>query len=124
MNKEQITNDLLTFQYQARYIHWQIPTSYSKHVTLGNLFDNINVKLDEFSETMYGKYGRPKFDADFTLSFKDLSNISINQFFNDFVTYLTNLQGEFDSVKDADLLNLIADMLIEVNHRKYFLTFL
>lgn len=124
MNKEQITNDLLTFQYQARYIHWQILTSYAKHVTFGNLFDNINDKMDEFAETLYGKYGRPKFDSDFSLSFKDLSNISVNQFFIDFINYLTQLQSQFDPTKDADLLNLIADMMIEVNHRKYFLTFM
>jgi DNA-binding ferritin-like protein len=124
MNKEQITNDLLTFQYQARYIHWQIPKSYATHVTFGNIFDNINVMMDEFAETMYGKYGRPKFEADFSLSFKDLSSISTSQFVNDFIAYLTNLQSQFDSVKDADMLNLIANMMIELNHRKYFLTFL
>ena len=119
--KETITLTLLQLQYQLRFIHWQT-TGDVTHKYIGKLFDKMNDFNDEFIETLYGKMGRPKFQNDFTIPFKDLSTLDINQFVNMMSEYITQLPTKLDPVKDADLITLLQAFLVEVNHTKYFLT--
>ena len=117
--KETITLSLLQLQYQLRFIHWQTDV---KHKFIGKLFDKMNDFNDEFMETMYGKFGRPKFQSDFNLSFKDLSVVNIDEYINLLSDYITQLPTKLDPIKDADLITLLNAFLVEVNHTKYFLT--
>ena len=69
-----------------------------------------------------GKYGRPEFEPEFGLMFKDISSISIQNFMDGITEFLVGMSDELDGRYDTDLLNLRDEMLGLINKSKYLLT--
>jgi len=112
---------LVEMQNQFRFLHWQTKSK-SKHEAYGETYESLNDLLDSFVETYMGKYGRPEFDGDFTLGFKDISAISLQTFIDGNVDFLIGLTDMLDSASDSDLLNIRDEMLSILNKLKYLLT--
>lgn len=121
MNKEQIIKDFMTYLVQFKFWHWQTLGD-NRHRTYGKLFDELQEPIDSFTEAAMGKYGRPTFEPDFTLSFKDISNANTDDFIIGFADYLVNLTDQLDPRQDTDLLNLRDEMLGMINQARYLLT--
>ena len=117
-----IVTKLLTYQNQAKILHWQT-TSFSQHEALGKLYDSFNEKIDSFLEVFMGKYGRVVAQDSFKLTLENYSNLQPQLFMNDIENYLINeLPAMLDSKEDTDLLNIRDEMLASVNKTKYLLT--
>lgn len=119
--KEEIIKKLVQIQIQWKFLHWQT-TGDAKHQTYGKLYDGLGELIDEFVETMMGKYGRPEFESEFALMFQDISSLRIQNFMDGITEFFVDMTDQLDSKYDTDLLNLRDEMLGLINKSKYLLT--
>lgn len=113
---------MMNFQQQVKILHWQT-TSYARHNAYGGIYDSLDDLIDTFTETCMGKYGRIELTDDISeLKLKNMKDISINSYINEFCEFLTDLTNEFDAEKDTDILNIRDEILGAVNKLKYLLT--
>ena len=113
---------IMNFQQQMRILHWQT-TSFARHNAYGGIYDTIDDLLDKFAEVCMGKYGRIELNDEISeLKLKNMKDLSINSYLNEFCDFLIDLTGEFDDEKDTDVLNIRDEVLAEVNKLKYLLT--
>jgi len=119
--KEEIIIKLVQIQTQFKFLHWQT-TGDSKHRLYGDIYDKLGDLIDEFTETMMGKQGRPEFQAEFGMMFQDIRNLTMQNFMDGITEFLVGLSDHLDSRYDTDLLNLRDEMLGLINKSKYLLT--
>lgn len=108
-------------QLQWKFLHWQTFGD-AKHRTYGEIYDGLGELIDEFTETMMGKYGRPEFEPEFALMFQDISALSIQNFMDGITEFLVSFSDQLDSRYDTDLLNIRDEMLGLINKSKFLLT--
>lgn len=119
--KEEFILKLSQIQIQWRFLHWQTFGD-AKHRLYGKIYDQLGDFLDEFTETMMGKYGRPEFDAEFSIMFQDINSLNMQNFMDGITEFLVSMSDQLDSRYDTDLLNLRDEMLGLINKSKYLLT--
>lgn len=119
--KEEFILKLSQIQIQWRFLHWQTFGD-AKHRLYGEIYDQLGDLLDEFTETMMGKYGRPEFDAEFSIMFQDINSLNMQNFMDGITEFLVSMSDQLDSRYDTDLLNLRDEMLGLINKSKYLLT--
>jgi hypothetical protein len=119
--KETIIIYFLQCKEQIKLQHWNT-YSYSTHKTTDHLYSLLLDLIDEFVETMMGKYGRPVFPDTFPLEMEKPENVDIMAYLSQFADYLIGLSDELDPRVDTDLLNIRDTMLGEINQAKYLLT--
>lgn len=117
-----IVTNLLTLHNQLKIHHWQTK-SYAEHQALGSAYDEFSGLIDEFIETLMGKYGRVKSERGFKLELSNYEDLSTVDFVDKYVDYLINeVPKGLDTDKDTDLLNIRDEMLGTLNKLKYLLT--
>lgn len=116
-----IVTNLLTLHNQLKIHHWQTK-SYAEHQALGGAYDEFTGLIDEFIETLMGKYGRVKGKNGFTIELKDYQDLSTLDFVDKYVDYLVNELPKGLEESDTDLLNIRDEMLGQLNKLKYLLT--
>ena len=119
--KEELIKKLVQIQLQWKFLHWQTFGD-AKHRLYGEIYDGLGALIDEFTETMMGKYGRPEFDPEFALMFQDISSLSIQKFMDGITEFLVGMTDQLDGRYDTDLLNIRDEMLGLINQSKYLLT--
>lgn len=119
--KEDFILKLVQIQNQFRFLHWQT-TGDAKHRAYGDMYENLGPLMDDFTEAMMGKYGRPEFDSEFAIMFQDISNLSVQSFVDGIEEFLISMSDSLDQRRDTDLINLRDEMLKHVNKLKYLLT--
>jgi hypothetical protein len=113
---------MMNFQQQMRILHWQT-TSYARHNAYGGIYDSLDDLIDTFTETCMGKYGRIELTDEISeLKLKNMKDLSVNSYLNEFADFLMDLSGEFDKEKDTDILNIRDEVLGSINKLKYLLT--
>jgi hypothetical protein len=117
----EIILELVKVQNQFRFLHWQT-TSYAKHKAYGKFYDNLGSLIDSIVEVSMGKYGRPEFETEFSITFKDKSSFSMQTFMDNTTNFLLGMSETLDDSNDSDLLNIRDEILAEVNKLKYLLT--
>jgi len=121
MMVEELIKKLVQIQLQWRFLHWQTFGD-AKHRTYGEIYEGLDDLIDSFTETMMGKYGRPKFEPEFAIMFQDISALSIQNFMDGITEFLVSMSDQLDARYDTDLLNLRDEMLAVINKSKYLLT--
>jgi DNA-binding ferritin-like protein len=119
--KEELILKLVQIQVQFKFMHWQT-TGDAKHRAYGKTYDKLGDLIDNFAESMMGKYGRPEFEPEFALMFQNLKSLSIQNFLDGITDFLVSFTEELDTKYDTDLLNLRDEMLAAINKLKYLLT--
>jgi hypothetical protein len=119
--KEELILKLVQIQNQFRFMHWQTFGD-AKHRAYGGIYESMNDLIDDFAEAMMGKYGRPEFEAEFSIMFQDLSKMDLQNFLDGITEFLVGMSEQLDSKYDTDLLNLRDEILSQVNKLKYLLT--
>lgn len=111
----------LSFLNQVKIYHWQT-FSYAEHKALNKAYKNLDNLFDLFVETYYGKYGKTleskiyHFEVNSLTEDTDIKKVLSNKK-RELITYLRELLVG----NDEDLLNVVADIEIEINHLQYFL---
>jgi len=67
--KEELIKKLVQIQLQWKFLHWQTFGD-AKHRLYGEIYDGLGALIDEFTETMMGKYGRPENKSKYLLTLK------------------------------------------------------
>lgn len=119
--KEEFILKLVQIQNQFRFLHWQTMGD-AKHKAYGKMYENLDSLIDDFTEAMMGKYGRPQFESEFAIMFQDLSALSVQSFLDGITEFLVGMSDQLDSRYDTDLINLRDEMLLLTNKLKYLLT--
>jgi hypothetical protein len=119
--KEEIIKKLVQIQLQWKFLHWQTYGD-AKHRLYGEIYDKLGEFIDEFTEVMMGKYGRPEFEAEFGLMFQDISALNMQNFMDGITEFFVGLSEQLDSKYDSDLLNIRDEMLATINKSKYLIT--
>ena len=119
--KETIIIYLQQCKEQIKLQHWNT-YSYSTHKTTDKLYELLLDGIDEFVETLMGKYGRPDFPAAFTYELEKPENVDLQAYLTQFADYLIGLSDELDPRTDTDLLNIRDGLLGDINRAKYLLT--
>jgi hypothetical protein len=119
--KEEIIKKLVQIQLQWKFLHWQTYGD-AKHRLYGEIYDKLGEFIDEFTEVMMGKYGRPEFEAEFGLMFQDISALNMQNFMDGITEFFVGLSEQLDPKYDSDLLNIRDEMLATINKSKYLIT--
>jgi len=125
-----MSNVILNFFIIQNYLkvnHWQT-SSYATHIAIGNLYDALNLLIDQFIETLQGKIGKH-------IQFKNPEKIEIsNQSDNDVKRLITIcikwIESELPKillrdekiVMSSDLKNIADEMVGELNKALFLLT--
>ena len=119
--KEELILKLIQIQTQFKFMHWQTMGD-AKHRAYGEIYDTLGDLIDNFTESMMGKYGRPEFESEFSIMFQDLKSLSVQNFMDGITEFLVSMTEQLDTKYDTDLLNLRDEMLAAINKLKYLLT--
>ena len=119
--KEDLIKKLVQIQLQWKFLHWQTFGD-AKHRLYGEIYNGLGGFIDEFTEIMMGKYGRPEFEPEFVLTFQDISSLSMQNFMDGITEFFVEFSDQLDSRYDTDLLNIRDEMLGLINKSKYLLT--
>ena len=119
--KEELILKLVQIQNQFRFLHWQTFGD-AKHRAYGGVYDSLGELIDQFTECMMGKYGRPEFNGEFSIMFQDIKSLSVQDFMDGITEFLVSMTDQLDPRYDTDLLNLRDEMLGDINQLKYLLT--
>jgi hypothetical protein len=119
--KEELILKLVQIQTQFKFMHWQTMGD-AKHRAYGEIYDTLGDLIDNFTESMMGKYSRPEFESEFSIMFQDLKSLSVQNFMDGITEFLVSMTEQLDTKYDTDLLNLRDEMLASVNKLKYLLT--
>jgi hypothetical protein len=117
----EIILELVKIQTQFRFLHWQTK-SYAKHIAYGELYGNLDGLIDTYVEVCMGKHGRPDFQEEFSLLFKDIKTFSLQDLLDDSTNFIVGISDKLDAKKDTDLLNIKDEILAEINKLKYLVT--
>lgn len=121
MEKEELILKLVQIQVQFKFLHWQTFGD-AKHRLYGDIYDNLGGLIDEFTEVMMGKYGRPEFNPEFAISFQDCNSVVMQDLMDGITEFIVSISDNLDPKYDTDLLNIKDEMLALINKSKYLLT--
>ena len=119
--KEELILKMVQIQVQFKFMHWQT-TGDAKHRAYGDVYDKLGELIDDFAESMMGKYGRIEFEPEFSIMFQDLKSLSLQNFIDGITEFLVSITEQLDTKYDTDLLNIRDEMLASINKLKYLLT--
>lgn len=107
---------LLAYIDSLHIAHWRADTTTTEHTILGNLYEGLTDMVDEFTEVYMGKYGKLiEFPSDAKI--EDVSKKPVSKG----LELINKIKPLFKAGKDDDLINILADMEIELNKSKYLL---
>lgn len=112
---------LVEIQQQLRFLHWQTK-SFAKHKAYGEVYSGLDELIDTYVETCMGKHGRPSYKSGYQISGQDISELSLQKFIDETVSFLIGFNESLDPKEDSDLLNIRDEMMGEFNKLKYLLT--
>jgi len=115
-----LISPLLKIQEQLRIFHWQSAT-YAQHKAFGKAYEELGDLVDDFVEVYIGKYGKVKAKLVYNIELDNFGE-NYNEYIDNYISYLSNINSELDEKKDTDLLNIRDEMLAILNRLKYLLT--
>jgi hypothetical protein len=115
-----IVQYFISYKENVRVYHWQT-TSYARHVASGEHYSKVDELIDQFVETLQGKYGRVYLDTvNNKVVLGNNSDTQIVDFMKKFADYLIEeIPKILDAKKDTDLLNIRDEILGEINKSLY-----
>lgn len=115
-----LISPFITVQEQLRIFHWQSET-YAQHKAFGKAYEDLGDLIDTFVEVYSGKYGKPRARIKYNIPLSNFEGDYV-EFIDSAITFLDDLNNEFEAEKDSDLLNIRDEMKAVLNRLKYLLT--
>jgi hypothetical protein len=112
---------LLTLQNQIRVWHWQ-SEKHSIHVSLGMIYDKLDTLIDSFIEEFSGEYGKIMNREGFNIVLKNINELNMVEFINQYIEYLTTEVPKGIKPTDTNLTNIRDTLISELQQLKYLLT--
>jgi DNA-binding ferritin-like protein len=123
INKQEIVKVFIQMLNTIKMFHWKT-YSYAKHEATDLLYKDLNKYIDEFIETMLGKYNTriPSFELSIQLKNYNSSDKLKEEIFK-YKKYIIDLNNVLDIKKDSDLLNIRDEILACLNQFLYLFSF-
>ena len=123
INKQEIVKVFIQMLNTIKMFHWKT-YSYAKHEATDLLYKDLNKYIDEFIETMLGKYNTriPSFEVSIQLKNYNSSDKLKEEIFK-YKKYIIDLNNVLDIKKDSDLLNIRDEILACLNQFLYLFSF-
>ena len=121
--KSELVKMFLEMLNVVKLYHWKTH-SYAQHKATDELYSRLNDNVDKFVEILLGKdQSRIKMiHAEIKLlDFNKKSDFQSRVL--EYRAFLTGLNSQFDSVKDADVLNIRDEMVGDLNQFLYLMSF-
>jgi len=118
MNKIHILS-LSAFLANVQLAHWQADTTSTRHLYLGELYDNFNDQLDELAEVEMGRTGSTDFPAG--QSFDFLPKADPKELLQAALDELAAIRAEIAAPADNDLGKIVDEMQALINRTKFLL---
>jgi len=108
---------------QIKLFHWQT-NSYAEHKALDSLFSGMVDLGDQLVESMMGKYGRPTInETPSKSSLQTYQDGCLSEFLDSLIfCYTEECKKKLDPKRDADLANIVDEIIALVNQTKYLIT--
>ena len=121
-SKQQIVIMFLQMLNTVKLYHWKT-SSYAQHKATDDLYANLNTNIDTFVETMLGKTGdRVNLTGVKSIPLLDYSNLSsFKHEIEKYKQFLINMK--LNATNNSDLLNIRDEIVGNLNHFTYLLTF-
>jgi vacuolar-type H+-ATPase subunit E/Vma4 len=118
-----IVQYFINYKENMRMYHWQTK-KHSRHVASGEHYASVDTLIDQFVETLQGKYGRVYLDtSNNKVVLGNNSDEQIVEFMKKFAEYLVEeIPKILDNKKDTDLLNIRDEILADINKTLYLFT--
>lgn len=122
-SKEELVNSFLDVLMLIKLYHWKTK-SYAEHKATDELYSSLNENIDQFVETMLGKYNIRLKMKGRTIKFTDPSTKKeLKKTVLGFIHILENNMNKFiNTVKDTDLINIRDEILGSLHQFFYLLT--
>jgi uncharacterized protein (DUF608 family) len=105
---------------QIHIFHWQTEVG-DKHKALGDYYEDFLEQLDGLMEVIMGKYGRISVKSvGSPKPLIDLKDVDIEDFINSKIEIFEDAKKLFS--KDAEILNILDEIIAEIQKLKYLLT--
>lgn len=113
----------ITYKENMRMYHWQTKR-HARHIASGEHYSSVDSHIDQFVETLQGKYGRVYLDtSNNKVVLGNNSDEQIVEFMKKFAEYLIEeIPKILDSKKDTDLFNIRDEILADINKTLYLFT--
>lgn len=98
--------------------HWETKI-YARHVASDNLHGELSTLIDSFIEIYIAGMSRPKFTNGFTVSVKQLTDTTVIERINEYITLLKKDLPKILNKDDTHLLNIRDEMLAILNKTVY-----
>lgn len=119
---QELLNRLLSLGPNLQLYHWQT-TSYARHQAVGELYENISDKIDEFVEVLISKVRRPNINEKNQLVIYNMNAKTIIFYLRNYIQYFVLLEKSIPQLAGwTDLLNIRDDILSEINRTLYRFT--
>jgi hypothetical protein len=111
---------------QTKLLHWQCAL-YGQHKALDGLFENIIEIGDTLAESVMGKYGKPVLSDDHLnlklMNFNNPAEGDLSEFMDHlYKCYAVDCKALLNEGKDAELINIIDEMIAAVDQTKYLIS--
>jgi len=124
MNKMRVVHTFLTMLHTIKLYHWKTH-SYAEHKATDELYDKLNGHIDRFIEVWIGKDRAriPAIPNDTYVIHHANSNGQMREKIHKFNRFLMDMERQFPSSFNSDLLNIRDEILADMNQFLYLLTF-
>lgn len=107
---------------QIKLMHWQT-NSYAEHKALDKMFGNLVDLTDTLLESIMGKFGRPQFEGNCDMSICNYSEELPISYMKDMRNcYENDCKGHFSKETDAEIINIIDEILAVIDKTQYLLS--
>ena len=123
IDKQALVKVFIQMLNTIKMFHWKT-YSYAKHEATDLLYKDLNKYIDEFIETMLGKYNTriPSFEESIKLKNHESSDKLKKEIFK-YKKFLVSLNDLLDEKNDSDLLNIRDEILASLNQFLYLFSF-
>jgi hypothetical protein len=118
--QSKLIQDLLTTLNQIKIYHWET-CSFSRHKALGEAYDSLSEKIDDFVEILLVKYGKECVQP-ISISLRTSNELDVCNALDEIAGFLISITNLLDCNCDTDLLNIRDEMLATINRTKYLFT--
>lgn len=116
----QIIEQLLHLQLQAKIFHWQT-TSYAQHSAFGSFYDSLVDLIDQLVEVYQGRYNK-RLSYSKSLQLKNMKEVNMMETLSKSVSMLEEDFKGACQESDTELFNIRDEIISEINKLKYLLT--
>lgn len=122
-SKSHLVSVFLEMLNMVKLYHWKTH-SYAQHKATDDLYASLNANVDKFIEVLLGKDAKRIKMMEKKIELIDPVNVTdFKSRIYEYREFLTDMNVNFNEIRDSDLLSIRDDLLADINQFLYLMTF-